>query len=179
MLFCIKPKLCVVLQLEAKISSLDYKSGSQVFKLYEKQIVKSSKKVRDIFTVDNIAVGFANLRHLGFIIDNNKSQTKSLKLPVYQNLINPCFLLVVCFEVSFNHRKYTSYVQFLETLLSLSFCFFHKTYSPNPIKRVFIKGFRGNMCPFSLASLKDNILQQVLKFVLTPRFKQGISCFLS
>lgn len=170
-----------MLQLETKISSSDHRFGRQLFKLYEKQIVRLARKVRDIFTVDNIAIGFANLRCLRDIINNNTSQTKILKLPLYRNLINPCFLLAVCFELKLNHSKGTREIvrgaSFLAILISLASVFFHKKYMPKSIKRIFIPRARGDMRPFGVVSFKDNIVQQVLKFILTLRFERVFSYF--
>lgn len=166
-----------MLQLETKISSSDHKFGRQLFKLYEKQIVRLVRKVRDIFTADNIAIGFANLRCLRDIINNNTSQTKILKLPLYQNLINPCFLLAVCFELKLNKgtREIARGASLLAILISLASVFFHKKYMPKSIKRIFIPRARGDMRPFGVVSLKDNIVQQVLKFILTLRFERVFS----
>ena len=170
-----------MLQLETKINSFDYELGSQLFKLYEKKIVRSSKNVRDSFTLDNIANGFASFRSLGEIINNYTTKTKSLKLPLYQNLTNPCFLFVVCFEIKNSKiggiRDVSCGVMSLAILLSLALVLFHKKYLPRPIKRIFVLKATGKMRPFGVASLPDNIVQQVLSFVLMPRFELVFSNF--
>lgn len=170
-----------MLQLETKTNSLDYILGKQLFKLYEKQIVCSSKIIRDIFTLDNISSGFASLRYLGKIINDYTTKIKSLKLPFYQNLMNPCFLLVIYCEIKKNRigetrNAYLGVVS-LDFLVFLASGFSHKKYSPKPIRRIFIREVSGKMKSFGVASLIDNIVQQVLKFVLTLRFELVFSDF--
>ena len=170
-----------MLQLGTKTNSLDYELGSQLFKSYEKQIARSPKNVLHSFTIDNIAIGFASLRHLGKMINNYQAKTKSLKLPLYQNLTNPCFLFVVCSEIKNNTLRGVCDAHYstmsLITLTFLASALAHKKYLPRPIKRIFrIKSAR-KMSPFGLASLPDSIIQQVLKFVLTPRFELVFSQF--
>lgn len=178
---CIKSKVCEVLQLDTKTNSLDYELGNQLFKSYEKQIARSPKNVRDSFTLDNIAIGFASFRRLGEIINNYTTKTKSFKLPLYQNLTNPCFLFVVCSEIKNNKIRGIRDVRYgfmpLATLISLASVLFHKKYLPKPIKRIFTLKSAGKMRPFGVVSLPDNIVQQVLKFVLTPRFELVFSHF--
>ena len=170
-----------MLQLETKTNSLDYILGKQLFKLYEKQIVCSSKIIRDIFTLDNISSGFASLRYLGKIINDYTTKIKSLKLPFYQNLMNPCFLLVIYCEIKKNRigetrNAYLGVVS-LDFLVFLASGFSHKKYSPKPIRRIFIREVNGKIKFFGVASLIDNIVQQVLKFVLTLRFELVFSDF--
>lgn len=178
---CLKFKVCEVLQLETKTNSLDYELGSQLFKLYDKQIARSSKNVRDSFTLDNIAIGFARVRYIGELINNYTTKTKSLKLPLYQNLTNPCFLFVVCFQIKNNKIRGARDVHYgvtsLAILISLASVLFYKKYLPKPIKRIFILKSAGKMRPVGVASLSDNIVQQVLKYVLTPRFELVFSHF--
>jgi hypothetical protein len=179
-IFPIKTKVCEVLQLETKSSSLDYEFGSQLFKLYEKRIARSSKNVRDTFTVDNIAIGFANLRHLENLISNH-GVGRSLRLPLYQNLTNPCFLLIVCSKLKNNKSEdisdaYCGAVP-LTTLISLASVLFNKKYVPKPTKRIFIPRGNQKMRSLGIASSQDNIIQQVLKFVLVPRFERVFSDF--
>ena len=164
-----------MLQLETKINSFDYEFGRHLFKSHEKQLARLSKNVRDSFTLDNIATGFASFRCLGEIINNYATKTKSLKLPLYQNLTNPCFLFVVCSEIKKSEIGGVRDVYYgalpLATLLTLASVLFHKKYLPKPIKRIFILKAAGKMRPFGVASLPDNVVQQVLKFVLMPRFE--------
>jgi hypothetical protein len=178
---CIKPKVCEVLQLETKTSSLDYECGIQLFKLYEKQIVRLSKNARDVFTIGNIAIGFANYRYLGNIINNYDTGIRSLKLPLYQNLANPCFLLIVCSKIKNNKSEGISKVccgsVTLTTILSLASDFVNKKYLPKSIKRIFILRANRKMRPIGIASSQDNIVLQALKFVLAPRFERVFSDF--
>lgn len=179
--FYIKIKVCEVLQLETKTNSLDYALGEQLFKSYEKQIACSSKTVRDIFTLDNISSGFTSFRYLVEIINGYTTKTKSLKLPFYQNLMNPCFLFVIYCKIKKNKIGETRNVDLggvsLDLLVFLASGFSHKKYSPKPIKRTFIREASGKIRFFGVASLTDNIVQQVLKFVLTLRFELVFSNF--
>jgi hypothetical protein len=178
---CIKFKVCEVLQLDTKSNSLDYELGSQLFKSHEKQIAQLPKNVRNNFTLDNIAIGFASLRHLNDIIHNYTTKTKSLKLPLYQNLMNSCFLFAVCSEIKNNTTKGIRDIRYgttpLTTIIFLASVLSHQKYLPKPIKRIFRLKSAGKMGTFGVASLPDSIVQQVLKFVLTPRFELVFSHF--
>jgi hypothetical protein len=177
----LKFKVCEMLQLDTRTNSLDYELGRQLLKSYEKQIALLPRNVRNSFTLDNIAIGFASFRRLSEMINNYTTKTKSLKLPLYQHLTNPCFLFVVCSEIKKNRIRGIRDVSYdsmsLITLAFLASVFNDKNYLPKPIKRIFILKSTGKMRPFGAASLPDSIVQQVLQFVLTPRFELVFSRF--
>lgn len=181
MVFFSQLKVCEVLQLETKTSSLDYELGSNLFKLYKKRISRSSQKVRDTFTVDNIAIGFAHFRYLTNIINNYTTRTKGFKLPVYQNLTNPCFLFIVASIIKKNKAEEipdTFYWHVtLSGLISLGSLFFHKNYTPKATKRICIQQACGKIRFVGVASSRDRVVQQILKFVLVPRFEHIFSHF--
>jgi hypothetical protein len=86
-------KSCEVLQSDPNYARAS-KDSLRLFKLYEKRINKASKKVSETFTKTNILHAYLDLYRL---IDQAESYTKEagvLKLPLYQNLCNPCILLI-------------------------------------------------------------------------------------
>ena len=173
MLIKVKSKVCEVLQLETKVNSLDYKLGSKLFKLYEKRIAQAPKSVREVFTVDNIMLAFANLRYLNNIVDNYSDRARRLKLPLYSNFKNPCFLLIVYSGIE--NSKVGNVT--LHTLVSLGLVFSQKRYFPKPNKRIFIANTNGKMRPLGIASSCDKIVQLALMLILLPRFNRIFSDF--
>jgi hypothetical protein len=175
MIFSVKIKVCEVLQLEAKTNSLDYEFGIRLFKLYEKRIIQASKVVRDTFTIDNIAIAFANFRYLTNTIINYSKRTENLKLPLYKNLTDPCFLLMIYSGI--HNNKVGGMYTFpcdnvtLTDLMSLALTLLHKKYLPKPTKRIFMPVANKKMRSLGIASSLDNIVQQALTIVLTPRFE--------
>lgn len=169
----IKTKVCEVLQLETKTNNLDYESGFKLFKLYEKQIIQAPKSVRNIFTIENIVNAFANFRRINDTIFNCTKKTESLKLPLYKNLADPCFLLI--FSSNIQNNKVGKIYDFfysdriLIDLISLSSALLHKKYFPRPTKRIFIRATHGKMHPLGIASSLDRIVQRALIIVITPR----------
>jgi RNA-directed DNA polymerase len=165
-----------VLQLETKTNSSDYEFGSKLFKLYKKQIAQSSKKVREVFTFGHIATAFANLRCLSDIIRNSIKREKNLKLPLYQNLTDPCFLFIAYSKLTSNKSVKINESSInnvtLASLISLSFTIYSKKYLPKPTKQVFIKKINEKTRPLGIASSQDKIVQQALKLVLSSRFER-------
>jgi RNA-directed DNA polymerase len=170
-----------VLQLEARINSLDYTFGFKLFKLYEKRIIQAPKSVRDIFTTEKIASAFANFRGINNKILNYAKRTESLKLPFYKNLTDPCFLLVIFSNIQNTKadRVYDSFCDniTLVDLISLSSTLLHKKYFPKPIKRIFIPITCKKVRPLGIASSLDRIVQQALTIVVRPRLELVFSDF--
>lgn len=181
MSFDIKTKVCEVLQLETKTNSLDYEFGFKLFKLYERRIIQAPQSVRDIFTVDKIASAFANFRSINSIILNYTKRTEGLKLPLYKNLADPCFLLLVSSIIQSNkidgmYDFSCGNLTFMD-LMSLGSAFSHKKYSPKPIKRIFIHVTNERMYPLGIASSLDKIVQRALTIVLQPCLELVFSNF--
>lgn len=147
----------------------------KLFKLYEKRINKTSKKVRATFTISNLLYAYLDLYRL---IDQAKSYTKevsALRLPLYQNLYNPCVLLIAYSGLKKKKASGIDEVPVenvtLASILSLSLDLRSKKYSPNYTKRVFIPKANGKMRPLGISSSRDKIVQKALLIVLEPLFE--------
>lgn len=166
--------VCEVPQLEFCNLPKVILAGLQLFKLYEKRINVSSKKIQNHFTLFKIVEAFWIYERLHDFIVLNKDQKGKLKIPLYQNLSNPCVLLIAYSSLRKNSGGvYGVPVEnvTLGGLLSLSDELTTKSYLPKPIKRVFIPKGNGKLRPLGIASTKDKIVQQVLIMVLQPRFE--------
>jgi retron-type reverse transcriptase len=125
--------------------------------------------------VDNIATGLANFKYLNSIIHNNGAKIVRLKLPLYQNLTNPCFLFAVYFKIENNKSEKICDIlcgsTILASLASLALAFSRKKYLPKPKKRIFTLKADGKMSPLGVVSAQDSIVQEVLKVFLVLRFE--------
>jgi hypothetical protein len=161
--------------------SLDYEFGFKLFKRYEKRIILAPKSVRDIFTVENLASAFSNFRYITNNVFNPAKRTESLRLPLYKNLTDPCFLLVTSSSIQ-NIKVDCIYDAFCDNitlvdLISLSSALLHKKYFPKPTKRIFIAATCKKTHPLGIASSLDRIVQRALTIVLTPRLELVFSGF--
>lgn len=174
-LMVVKSKICEVLQTE-EFHESDYRHGRILFKNYEKRILKASKKVCAIFTFNNIVKSYSNLRRLLELSSNYTKEAGCLKLPLYQNLSDPCFLLIAF--SSLKNKKVGGIDDIpignvtLAAILSLSIEIKNKTYSPKPTKKIFIPKANGKMRPLGISSSRDKIIQQALQIILAPLFER-------
>ena len=136
-LIVFEPKVCEVLQLDPNYAR-SVKAGLKLFNLFKKRINKASKKVQRTFTLHNIIMAYYNLFSL---IDFASSYTKSagsLKLPVYQNICNPCTLLIAYSGLKGKKASGVDDIPIenvtLAAILSLSIELRSKNYFPNPTK---------------------------------------------
>jgi len=99
----------------------------------------------------------------------------SLKLPVYQNICNPCVLLIAYSGLKSKKASGVDDIPIenvtLAAILSLSLELQSKKYSLNFTKRIFIPKTNGKMRPLGIASSKDKIVQCALLMVLEPLFE--------
>ena len=166
-------KGCEVLQSDPNYARAS-KDSLKLFKLYEKRINKASIKVRETFTLSNMLRAYLDLYGL---IDQARSYTKGvgLRLPLYQNLCNPCVLLIAYSTLKGKKASGIDDVPVenvtLASILSLSLELRSKKYSPNYTKRVFIPKANGKMRPLGISSSKDKIVQKALLIVLEPLFE--------
>lgn len=137
---------------------------------------KASKKVQKTFTSKNITATYFELYSFIEIASNyTKKGIGALKLPLYQNFSNPCFLLIA--YSSLKNKKATGVNDIpienvtLASLISLGQELQSKKFFPKPTKRIFISKANGKMRPLGIASCRDKIVQQALKLILEPLFE--------
>jgi retron-type reverse transcriptase len=169
-----EPKVCEVLQSDTNYAR-SVKAGLKLFNLFKKRINKASKKVQTTFTLHNIIMAYFDLFSL---VDFASSYTKtagSLKLPVYQNLCNPCILLIAYSELKNKKTNGVNDIPIenvtLAAILSLSLELQSKKYSPNPTKKIFVPKTNGKTGPLGIASSKDKIVQHTLLILIEPLFE--------
>lgn len=169
-----EPKVCKVLQLDSKYARA-IKAGFKLFGLFKNKISRASKKVQTTFTLFNITMAYYDLFSLIDLACNYTRGVSPLRLPLYQNICNPCVLLVA--YCGLKHKPATGVDDVpvenmtLAAILSLSLELRSKKYSPNPTKRVFIRRVDNKMRPLGIASSKDKIVQHALLIVLRPLFE--------
>lgn len=165
-----------VLQSERiNLSKANLKLAKNLYSKFNKRIVKSSKIVQNTFTYNNICRAFQNYEELYSLISNYTNSR--LKLPLYQNLSNPNFLLIA--HVSLKSKATGGIDDIpitnvtLASLISLGRELQKKQYKPKPTKCIFIPKANGKMRPLGIASSRDKIVQQVIKVVLEPLFDRA------
>lgn len=170
-----EPKVCEVLQLDQNYARAK-KEAFELFNLYKKRINKASQKVKKTFTLEKLVKAYCNLFTL---IEQSNNYTKGVKpivLPVYQNLSNPCILLIAYSGLKKTKASGVDNVPVenvtLASLITLSIDLEKKKYVPNPTKRIFIPKRNGKMRPLAIASTKDKIVQRALLIMLEPLFEQ-------
>jgi len=169
-----EPKVCEVLQMDSNYAR-SVKAGLKLFNLLKKKINKASKKVQKTFTLNNLSMAYFDLFSIIEIASSYTKKVGSLELPVYQNLCNPCILLIA--YSGLKNKKATGVDDIpienvtLASILSLSLELRYKKYSPKPTKRIFIPKSNGKMRPLGISSSKDKIVQKALLLMLEPVFE--------
>lgn len=165
------PKGCEVPQLDPNNAGA-CNDALKLFKLYEKRIHKASKKVQTIFTATNMFYAYMNLYRLIELARNYNRRADAIKLPLYQNLTDPCVLLIA--YSALKNKKASGVDDILvenvtlAAIISLSVELRSKKYSPSPTKRIFIPKANGKMRPLKIPSTKDKIVQKALLIFLEP-----------
>ena len=174
-LMVVKSKICEVLQTE-EFHESDFRHGHILFKNYEKRILKASTKIRSIFTFNNIVKSYSNFRRLLELSSDYTKKAGCLKLPLYQNLSDPCFLFITFSSLKNKKAGGIDDIQIgnvtLAAILSLSLEIKNKTYLPKPSKKIFIPKANGKIRPLGIASSRDKIIQQALQIILAPLFER-------
>lgn len=152
-----------------------FKDALKLFKLYEKRINKASKRVKEVFILSAMVSAYLNLYRLIDQANGYNKRAGALKLPIYQNLCNPCILLIAYSTLKGKKASGVDDVPTenvtLASILSLSLELRNKKYAPNPTKRVFIPKANGKMRPLGIPSTKDKVVQKALLIVLEPLFE--------
>lgn len=147
----------------------------KLFNLYEKRLNKASKKVQSVFTASNFMYSYLDLYRLIKLAGNYNHGAGAIKLPLYQNLCNPCILLIAYSSLKGKKASGVDDIPVenvtLAAIISLSEELLNKKYSPSPTKRVFIPKANGKMRPLGISSSKDKIVQKALLIVLQPLFE--------
>lgn len=178
-LVVIKFKLNKALQTE-KLSNSDWKFGFKLYKIYEKQIHKTSRKVHFTFTLTKIIQAYSNIKRLKKSIESCSTKVKSVKLPLYKNFSDPCFLLVACSTLKNKKIDYFSMRNIkLISVISLSFEILKKKYHSKFVKKIILPKVNKKAWFLGIVwSLFDIIMQQALKITLIPLFSQTfLNCF--
>lgn len=169
-----EPKVCEVLQSDPNYAR-SVNAGLELFNLYKKKINKASNKVKQTFTLKKIILAYYDLFTIIKLASSYKKEVGSLKLPLYQNLCNPCVLLIAYSGLKIKKVSGVDDVPVenvtLAAILSLSLELRLKKYSPNPSRRIFVPKANGKMRPLGIASSKDKIVQRALLIVLEPLFE--------
>jgi retron-type reverse transcriptase len=169
-----EPTACEVLQ-SNKNYARAVKAAFKLFNLYEKRIHKASKIIQNVFTLVNLTVTYLNYYDLCDIANNYNKGAGTLKLSLYQNLCDPCFLLIAHSSLKKEKMLIVDNTPMenvtLAGLFSLSKDLQSKKYSPKPTKKIFIPKANRKMRPLSIASSKDKIVQQSLKIILELVFE--------
>jgi group II intron reverse transcriptase/maturase len=167
-------KSCEVPQLDPNYARA-LNDALKQFKLYEKKIDKASIKVKEAFTLDNMASAYLELYRLIEQTSSYNKKGSALKIPLYQNLCNPCILLIAYSALKGKKASGVDDVPVenvtLAAILSLSVELRNKKYSPNPTKRIFIPKADGKMRPLGISSSRDKIVQKALLIILEPLFE--------
>jgi hypothetical protein len=172
---CKALSVCEVPQSEQiVISKASQKLAKALYSKLSKNISKGLKIVQKTFTLDNIIKAYSDYESLS---EQTRNYTKGrLKLPLYQNLCNPNFLLISYSSLKSKPSSGIDSIPIgnvtLASLISLSRDLKTKKYKPKPTKRIFIPKANGKTRPLGIASSRDKIVQQALKVVLVPPFER-------
>lgn len=76
-----------------EVSQVAYKEAKKFLSNYTGRISKSSKKVKETFTLDNMAKAYYKLDKI-LLECQDLSYGKCISLPIYKLLCDPCYLLI-------------------------------------------------------------------------------------
>jgi Reverse transcriptase (RNA-dependent DNA polymerase) len=142
--------------------------------LYEKRLLKGSRKVQRVLTVDNLTKAMIQYHTVISQVEHNHTFEN-----IYNLIPNPCFLLLAFCNI----RKKTAaglddvpaikatFARILKIAQELA----SETYSPSAAKRVYVPKAFGGQRPLGIPSTKDKIVQQALQMILSPIFDIGFS----
>ena len=151
-----------------------FKKAKSFLDNYKGRILKSSNKVKLIFTIKNMAKAY-------FKLDQILHECKNLlsgmcaTLPIYPLLCNPCYLLIAYSSLKNKSSSGVDDVPVsnvtLTNIISMSKKLLSHEYSPKPTKRIFIRKSNGKMRPLGISSTQDKIVQQGIYIIFNPLFE--------
>jgi len=160
---------------DCQVRQAAYRDAEMFLDNYTRKIAKSSKRVKKVFTLDNMAKAYYNLDKI-LLECNDSPYGKCITLPIYNLLCDPCYLLIAYSSL----KKGKSFVVgvddvpvgniTLSNIISISKRLATHEYTPKPTKRIFIRKNNGKMRPLGIASVQDKIVQQAIYLILNPLF---------
>lgn len=141
---------------------------------YEKRLLKGSRKVQRVFTVDNLIKAMTQYHN---VISQAKHNHKFEN--IYNLISNPCFLLLafsnICKKAAAGLDNVPAKNVTFAGILKIAQELVAELYSPSPVKRIYIPKASGGKRPLGIPSTKDKIVQQALQMILSPIFDVGFS----
>lgn len=158
-----------------EVPQVAYKEAKKFLKNYTGRISKSSKKVKDTFTLDNMAKAYYKLDKI-LLECKDLPYGKCTTVPIYLLLCDPCYLLIAYSSLKSRRAGGVDDVPvgnvMLSNIISISKRLASHEYTPKPTKRVFIRKSNGKMRPLGISSTQDKIVQQAIFLILNPLFDQ-------
>jgi len=158
-----------------KVPQAATQDAKNLLENYNKRIIKSSAKVKSIFTVSNMAKAY---HKLDLILQECQTlpSGKCGTIPIYSLLCDPCYLLIAYGSLKLRKAGGVDDVPVtnvtLANIITISKRLISHEYVPKPTKRVFIKKSNGKMRPLGISSTQDKIVQQAVYLILNPLFEE-------
>lgn len=156
-----------------EVSQVAYKEAKKFLSNYTGRISKSSKKVKETFTLDNMAKAYYKFDKI-LLECQDLPYGKCISLPIYKLLCDPCYLLIAYSSLKYRRAGGVDDVPVgnvtLSNVISISKRLSSYEYTPKPTKRVFIPKSNGKMRPLGISSTQDKIVQQAVFLILNPLF---------
>ena len=158
-----------------KVPQAATQDARKLLKNYNKRIIKSSAKVKSIFTEANMAKAY---HKLDLILQECQTlpSGKTGTFQIYSLLCDPCYLLIAYGSLKARKAGGVDDVPVtnvsLANIITISKRLVSHEYVPKPTKRVFIRKSNGKMRPIGISSTQDKIVQQAIYLILNPLFEE-------
>jgi hypothetical protein len=156
-----------------EVPQVAYKEAKKFLLNYTGRISKSSKKVKETFTLDNMAKAYYKLDKI-LLECQDLPYGKCITFPIYNLLCDPCYLLIAYSSLKYRRAGGVDDVPVsnvtLSNIISISKRLSSHEYTPKPTKRVFIRKSNGKMRPLGISSTQDKIVQKAAFLILNPLF---------